>query len=203
MPVASQFGGGGNSRFADEYCKGAVPCRIDHGTCSHRISWDVPLEELRTSRDELLSLCVKGLRETKHPYCTIAHLAAVDLLSLPECDGLFDETIRDVMLGLRAALTAPPSTGAPSTPSAQKPPPPGAPRGGGTLARALEVLQLLARAEGPRLAQHIHHVAPPLGKHLLAKPHRGAVQDVVRELATHGGEEVAQVMRKRGIVIEM
>lgn len=194
MPVASQFGGGGNSRFAKEYCKGAVPCRIDHGTCTHRISWDVPLAELHTCRDGLLILCVKGLRETKHPYCTIAHLAAVDLLSLSECQGLHDETLRDVMLGLRAALTAPP---------APAPAAPGAPRSDRTLEHALEVLRLLARAEGERLAPHVHHIAPPLSKHLLSKLYRGAVQEAVQELAMHGGEAVAQVMRKRGIVIGM
>lgn len=141
------------------------------------------MEQLSPCRDELVTLCVKGLRETKHPYSTIAYLAAVSLLEMP-ADGLSDETLREVMQGLRQALTACPAAG-PQTRNFD---------------RTLEVLKVLARAEGQRLAPHVHLVVPPLTKRMLSKGNKPGIQEVVRELVSSGGQPVAQILRKRGVV---
>jgi len=59
--LASAFSSKGGSRFAEEYAKGVLPCRIDHGTCNHRIHWGASVDELRSRRDQLLALCADGL----------------------------------------------------------------------------------------------------------------------------------------------
>eukprot|EP00929_Paragymnodinium_shiwhaense_P025831 TRINITY_DN15534_c0_g1_i3.p1 TRINITY_DN15534_c0_g1~~TRINITY_DN15534_c0_g1_i3.p1 ORF type:complete len:441 (-),score=45.34 TRINITY_DN15534_c0_g1_i3:440-1720(-) len=81
MPASPAFSsGGGASSFAQRYNRGELPCRIDHGAYSLRISWDIPTAELLDRRDELLIVCAEGLRESRHPYATVARLAFAGLV---------------------------------------------------------------------------------------------------------------------------
>lgn len=199
VPVASAFSTGGSSRFAQDYAKGMIPCHIDHGTCSHRISWSVTPAELRARRDELLVLSVQGLCETKHPLSTLSRLAATELARLADCAPVADKALRAVMEGLRAVLTAAAPVPVPQGTGGGA----GGGRGcGGSFEAALSVVSLLAKAEGPRLAPHVQLILPPLAKHARSKAHQGGVKDVVRDLAAHGGPSVVQVLRRRGIVVE-
>jgi len=60
-------------------------------------------------REELLALSADGLREQRHPYCTIARLAFADLAGLEGSPHLSDQALRSVMSSLRAALLAEPT----------------------------------------------------------------------------------------------
>jgi len=78
MRVAPVFAAGG-SRFADAYAQGSLPCHIDHGAYKNRIAWDVSVDEIRTRREALLSLCVEGLHSQILLLWTIAILLVMDV----------------------------------------------------------------------------------------------------------------------------
>lgn len=203
--VAPAFAdGSGCSRFSAEYAKGAFPCRIDHGTCHHRIAWDVSVDEVARRRDDLIALCADGLREVQHPYATVARLAFAELADLGSSlvSPLLDETVRRVMASVRLALSqAESSVGATSSRAA------GAngvlPRTTGVFDCALAALRQFARVEGARLVPHMHMVLPPIGKQIFSKVHREAIQETLRDLATYGGPEAEKAMVARGVVAGM
>jgi len=195
MQVAPAFGSDSRreSRFAMEYGRGSIPCHIDHGTCSNRLSWEISVDEMAMRRGALLALCADGLRETRHPHATVARLAFADLVALQSEDRLEDEDLRRVMAGLRLALMVEvPGNG-------------GSRCAAGTTAasvfeRALIALGQVVAAEGPRIVPHLHLVLPPIGKKMFLKAHREAVQESLRTLEHHGGPEAVKVMRRRGVL---
>lgn len=187
MRKASAFGGCRNSRFADEYARGVLPCRIDHGTCTHRIKWDAPVGELCARRDHLLSLCADGLRETKHPFATIARLAFSDLLRLEGAGPISDDSLRSIMTSLRAALMAANVPGDVAD-------------GSSTFGVGLVAVKQIAIAEGARLVPHVHVVLPPIGKRMFSKAHSEAIRETLRDLKLHGGPGVARVMNRSSVV---
>lgn len=193
MKVAPAFSGGAGSRFANQYTQGNIPCHIDHGCNTNRISWDVPAVDLLARRGMLLVLCAEGLRETRHPYATVARLAFAELAQM-DADPLADDEVRRVMAAIRAALMAEPS--AASTPKM------GASRGSSSVFEAgLTALRQIVQVEGARLVPQLHVVIPPIGKHLFGKSHSEAIQATLRDLESYGGPEAAKVMRARGVSV--
>jgi len=166
------------SHLVEEYERGAIPCRLDHGTCSYRISWDVPDEELQSRRQVLLPLFADGICETRHPYATLASLAFKSLASLSGAEPLSSSSIRAVMVCLRRGIMQ------------QE-----------TAASAMQALKQVAQAEGDHIAPHLGLVLPALGKRLfsrIARDREGA-KDLLRHIARHGGEDAKKVMRDRGV----
>lgn len=192
MKVAPAFSSGSGSRFAAQYTQGNLPCHIDHGCNANRISWDVPTTDLLARRGMLLALCAEGLRETRHPYATVARLAFADLAQL-DADPLTDDELRRVMAAVRAALTAEHS--AAGTPKM------GASRSSGVFEAALMALRQIVQVEGVRLVPHLHLVIPPIGKHLFGKAHSEAIQATLRDLESFGGPDAAKAMRARGVSV--
>lgn len=190
MRVAPAFNSG-HSRFTSEYAKGALLCHIDHGTSIHRISWDAPHEEICLRRAKLLEICAEGLRETQHPYATIARLAFTDLIALVGCDVLAEETLRRIMASLRDALTSSSEVTSSSKGTA--------PRIKGVFENGLLALQQLAAVEGPRLLPYLHLVLPPLGKRIFSRGHREKIQETVQVLEKFGGADATKALRARGL----
>eukprot|EP00927_Polykrikos_kofoidii_P017936 TRINITY_DN18235_c0_g1_i1.p1 TRINITY_DN18235_c0_g1~~TRINITY_DN18235_c0_g1_i1.p1 ORF type:complete len:541 (-),score=74.84 TRINITY_DN18235_c0_g1_i1:160-1569(-) len=209
MRVAPAFSSG-SSIFAQEYSRGNPPCRIDHGTRTNRISWDVSLEELTRRREELLLICAEGLRETRHPYATVARLAFTDLIGLAAVEQpLSEDANRRILTSLRLALLhddAPAPAGMPPSPvpkAGAKATRGGAGGGAGgsdsVFEGALTALRQLARAEGPRLAPNIHLVLPPIAKRMHTKANKDAIRETLEELESFGGPSVVKSMRSRGV----
>lgn len=190
MHVAPAFSTG-RSRFATEYSRGALPCRIDHGTCSLRISWDIPTEELFHRRDALIALCAEGLREMRHPYSTVARLAFADLACLEGCQPLAEEALHRVVSGVRLALLAEVPTGAAKVGSSSA--------ATSIFETALRAVGQVARAEGPRLVPHLHLILPPIGKRMFGKTHKELIQETLREIECNCGPEATKAMRARGV----
>jgi len=200
MPVAPAFGDDSSrkeSRFATEYARGGLPCHIDHGTCSNRLTWEISTDEMRARRSTLLALCADGLRETRHPCATIVRLAFADLVALETEGGLEEEDLRKVMAGLRLALNVETSSscggggGVRSTAAATA--------NVAVFSNALDALRQVVAVEGPRIVPHLHLVLPPIGKKMFPKIHREVVQETLRTLERHGGPEAVKVMRRRGV----
>lgn len=199
MPLAQAFGGAvGGSRFVQEYARGALPCRIDHGTCSYRISWDVSVEEVVRRRGDLLVLCAEGLRQAQHPYSTLARLAFADLAARRGCEALSEGEIKSTMAHLRCALLA----GGDAPAGAARAIGGGASGGGkdDIFVGALAALRQLVCAEGAALAASVHLVLPAIAKRMHAKAHKQRIHEALVDLEDHGGPEVARLLRSRGLV---
>jgi len=169
----------GCSNFIKEYERGALPCRIEHRTCGYRVSWHVSSEELQLRRNDLMPLFAEGLREKRHPYATLARLAFGSLAQHPGAAKLPGTSMRQVMTGLRQALT---SCGGEDVSSA-----------------AMAALQELAQAEGEGIATHIVLVLPALGRHLDSGSARqkNAAKELIRSLGNLGGPDAKKAIRAR------
>lgn len=189
-PKANAFITSG-SNFVREYDRRTLPCRISHGTRDLGLSWDTSTTDLADRRGSLLALCAEGLCETRHPYLTVARLAFADLAALTESSPPLDgETLRRVMGSLRKALLVPGPTETNNRASRNLMP----------FTAAITALRQLVKAEGSRLAPHLHVVLPPIGKRMFSRHDRDAVQDVLHDFAEHGGPEAEKIMLARGVV---
>jgi len=177
---ASSSAARSGSNFVEEYERGALPCRIDHHTCSHRVSWSIAGQELVDRRAALMPLCAQGLRETRHPYATLARLAFESLAALPGVTALPSASLRETMVALRSALQPGESEEVASV--------------------AMLALHQVAEAEEERLVPHLTLVLPALGRRLFSKnaKERGAVKELLRHFADRCGEEAKKAMRARG-----
>merc|ERR1712110_75118 len=128
--------------------------------------------------------CAEGLRETRHPYATIARLAFSDLAELGTDDSLSEEALRRLMAALRLALLAEPPAAGLSKCNTQGDG--GARRSGSIVEAALKALVQVARIEGVRLVPHLHVVLPPIGKHLNSKAHSQSIRVAVQDLEAYG-----------------
>eukprot|EP00933_Yihiella_yeosuensis_P053555 TRINITY_DN51808_c0_g1_i1.p1 TRINITY_DN51808_c0_g1~~TRINITY_DN51808_c0_g1_i1.p1 ORF type:complete len:390 (+),score=73.47 TRINITY_DN51808_c0_g1_i1:84-1253(+) len=190
---------GGRPHFVEEYRRGALPCRIDHRTCSYRVSWDIPIEEVCSQRKVLMPIFANGLRESQHPYASLARLAFKCLAELPGVEPLPSSSQREVMAALRLALSQPSrEKRTPSVPSASR-------SSGHTpddvFFAALAALKQVAEAEGSHLVPHLGLVLPALGKRLFSRNacERDAVKDVLQQLANKGGPEAVKAIWARGV----
>jgi len=199
--VAPAFGDRSrSSHFSAEYSRGTLPCRIDHGTCTNRISWDLPLEQVAARRDELLVLCSEGLRETRHPYNVVSRLAFSDLARLGEggaVEAMADEHLRQVMANLRLALVT--GDQAKAERGQRGASTQGGPSHCGPFEAALGALTQLAAAEGERVCPHLHLVLPPIGKQLFSRAYRESIQACLRSVEHYGGPMASKAMQARGV----
>jgi len=189
-PIANAFSVSG-SNFVREYARGALPCRISHGTRDLKLSWDTSTEDLDSRRGSLLALCAEGLCEARHPHLTVARLAFAELAALHENSSPLDaDTLRRVMGNLRKALFLPGSSERNNRTGNHVMP----------FDAAIMALRQLVKAEGSRLVPHLHVVLPPIGKRMFCRHDRAAVQDALQDLAEYGGPEAEKVMLARGVV---
>eukprot|EP00930_Biecheleria_cincta_P095495 TRINITY_DN87456_c0_g1_i1.p1 TRINITY_DN87456_c0_g1~~TRINITY_DN87456_c0_g1_i1.p1 ORF type:complete len:478 (+),score=68.04 TRINITY_DN87456_c0_g1_i1:56-1435(+) len=170
---------GGRSLFIREYERGALPCRIEHRTCSYRVFWHLPPEDLESLRKELMPLFAEGLRERQHPYATLARLAFGSLAQLPGAAKLSDTSMREVMMGIRQAFTSCESED--------------------VCLAAMAALRELAQAEGQGIAAHLPLVLPSLGRHFSSGSarQRDAAKELIRSLGELGGEYAKKAIRAR------
>ncbi|KAJ3346530.1 hypothetical protein HDU83_002890 [Entophlyctis luteolus] len=150
------------------YAKGGFPCRIDHGSVRHKISWTQPVETLEYN--PLLVTLMEGLRETKHPFVALVPAAIVEMLSagnarakvLPILPALIPP-LRAAIADRRAAATALPA--------------------------ALAVLSRLAAVCHSALLPHLPALLPPLASHVHSATRgntapRDAVAECLRAVET-------------------
>lgn len=126
-----------------------------------------------------MPLFAEGLREKQHPYATLARLAFGSLAQLSGAAKLPSNSMRQVMTGLRQALTSC--------------------RSEDVCGAAMAALQELAQAEGEGIATHIALVLPALGRHLFSGSarQRNAAKELIRSLGNLGGPDAENAIRAR------
>ena len=87
------------------YGQNSLPCRINHGSISNKIEWEVDLEDAAAFNYRLLVTFAEGLREVEHPYTFLARAGFADLLRTSRGA---DEAVRllpELIGPLRSALS--------------------------------------------------------------------------------------------------
>lgn len=88
--------------FSSLYDNNAIPCRIFHATSQMRLQWDKPLDQI--PYNPLFIHFSEGLRETVHPYCTIAQAAFKEMCEAEHSAEQIIPILDQVVLHLRTAL---------------------------------------------------------------------------------------------------
>ena len=93
------------SIFANSYHNGDMPCRLVHGSVTHKLEWttDPPL----LSYDPLLLIFAQGLVETVHPYYFVARAGFHELLCAHGAGKKALPMLKRLVSPLRAALVSP------------------------------------------------------------------------------------------------
>ncbi|KAJ3010000.1 hypothetical protein HKX48_007639 [Thoreauomyces humboldtii] len=155
------------------YARGEIPCRLNHGSVKHKLSWTTPPSQL--SYPTLLPVFLAGLLETQHPYTLLVRSGLHDLLTDPAASTRVPPILISVIPPLRAAL--------------------GSSRDAGTFGAALEVVRDLAACVGPALVPFLHLLVPPIAARALNGQWAEKVGEVLRSVETEAGPSALKVLR--------
>ncbi|KAJ3019415.1 UNVERIFIED_CONTAM: chitin deacetylase [Siphonaria sp. JEL0065] len=90
--------------FSAAYSKGGFPCRLEHGSVKHKISWSQPVSTL--SYNPLFVTLMEGLRETKHPFLFLVPNALKELILAPNARSKIEPIMAQSVPPLRNALSS-------------------------------------------------------------------------------------------------
>ncbi|XP_078073962.1 PACRG-like protein isoform X1 [Mustelus asterias] len=162
------------SVFATAYAKREIPCRLFHGSVSHRLQWDQPPETI--CFDPLLTTLAEGLRETKHPYTFVAREGFKELLEVEDAAEKAIPLVPKVIPKLKAAL---------------------AHSDVDVFERGLHALVQLSAVVGPAVNDHLKHLLTSLSKRLMDKKFKQLITDALQRLEQHGGKESLVIIKSK------
>ncbi|KAJ3124825.1 hypothetical protein HK100_011097 [Physocladia obscura] len=131
--------------FSAAYSKGGFPCRLEHGSVKHKISWTQPVTSL--DYNPLLLTLIEGLRETKHPFLFLVPTALKEMILAPNAKQKILPFLPSIVPGLRHALA-----------SKHKQP----------VLSALSTTAYLASCTGNAMLSVLPALIPPIAKHVHA-----------------------------------
>lgn len=153
---------------------GSIPCRLYHGSgITVRLSWSKPSSEI--DYHSLLPIVAEGIRETDHPYVSIARKAWSELLAEGGSERVLPVLPR-LIAPLRAALMDPSP---------------------GVFAAACDAIVALsstvAEAMNPHLDQLLQQIHKKSNDSKLAEK----VNDTIATLANNGGEAAIPLIKAK------
>ncbi|XP_043549991.1 PACRG-like protein [Chiloscyllium plagiosum] len=162
------------SIFAAAYSKREIPCRLFHGSVSHRLQWDQPPETV--CFDPLLITLAEGLRETKHPYTFVAKEGFKELLEIENAAEKAIPLVPKVVPKLKAALAHSDVE---------------------VFERGLCALVQLSAVVGPAVNSHLKHLLTSLSKGLMDKKLKQPITEALQRLEQHGGKESLAIIKSK------
>ncbi|KAJ3113041.1 hypothetical protein HDU96_003851 [Phlyctochytrium bullatum] len=132
--------------FSLAYSKGSVPCRLQHGSVKHKISWSQDPSTL--DYNPLFVNLLEGLRETEHPYTFLVPEALKDMIAAPGA--------KDKIVGLMGMATRPLRLGLGSKDKR-------------TILVSLDLLPRLGACLGKPLLAHLPTILPTVAPHMLSR----------------------------------
>ncbi|XP_072352579.1 PACRG-like protein isoform X1 [Scyliorhinus torazame] len=162
------------SVFAAAYAKREIPCRLFHGSVSHRLQWDQPPETV--CFDPLLTILAEGLRETRHPYTFVAKEGFKELLEVEDAADKAIPLVPKVIPKLKAALAHSDAE---------------------VFERGLHALVQLSSVVGPAVNGHLKHLLTSLSKRLMDKKLKQLITDALQRLEQHGGKESLVIIKSK------
>uniref|UniRef100_A0A4W3I0P6 Parkin coregulated like n=2 Tax=Callorhinchus milii TaxID=7868 RepID=A0A4W3I0P6_CALMI len=162
------------STFAAVYAKGEVPCRLFHGSVSHRLQWERPPETI--AFDPLLINLAEGLRETKHPYTFVSKEGFKELLQVENATEKAIPLVPKLIPVLKAALAHSDAE---------------------VFERGLQALVQLSGVVGPTLNDHLKHLLTSLSKRLMDKKFKEEITVALQRLEQQGGRESLTIIKSK------
>ncbi|TPX35012.1 hypothetical protein SmJEL517_g02465 [Synchytrium microbalum] len=165
-----------STAFGTVYVRGGIPCRLQHGSVQHRISWTAPPSGLSFSA--LCPLFITGLLETHPQYRFMAHQGLVELVS--SAPGAIQLGFPSCIAPLRAVLSN------------------GADKGASLV--ALRVLGIMVERLSPdTLASSCGMLLPPISRLAVSKDRElnDATHSMLRTWEESGGPQVLKLIKAR------
>ncbi|KAJ3289323.1 hypothetical protein HDU79_004147 [Rhizoclosmatium sp. JEL0117] len=134
--------GSHKTAFSAAYSKGGFPCRLEHGSVKHKISWSQPIHTL--SYNPLLITLMEGLRENKHPFLFLVPTSIQELLLAPDARPKIEPILAQCIPPLRHALSSKDKC---------------------TILSSLTVTKHLAECMGASLLPYLPSILPPIALH--------------------------------------
>ncbi|KAI8592239.1 parkin co-regulated protein-domain-containing protein [Geranomyces variabilis] len=162
--------------FGAMYARGEIPCRLNHGSVKHKITWSQPPDSLPYTI--LLPAFFAGLLETQHPYTHLVRTGLPDLLSAPSAAEKTLPLLPSLTAPLRAALGS---------------------RDTAVADAALNTLQRLAILVGPNLLPCLHTLVPPVAARVVRASAGGGAReacfDVLRSIEAEVGQPALKILK--------
>ncbi|KNC98107.1 uncharacterized protein SPPG_06516 [Spizellomyces punctatus DAOM BR117] len=158
--------------FSALYAKGEIPCRLNHGSVKHKITWSRSPENLDYN-PVFITFC-DGLRETQHPYVFLVRTGLREMLEAPGAAEKVCPIVSAIVAPLRAALGV---------------------REKDTFLAALDTLTRIANVAGPVLVPYLPSLVPPVAARVLSADMREAVYDTLRACEVAGGEQALKTIK--------
>ncbi|XP_072107977.1 PACRG-like protein [Mobula birostris] len=162
------------SAFATAYAKREIPCRLVHGSVSHKLQWEQPPETIPF--DPILIILAEGLRETKHPYTFVAKEGFKELLEVGDAAEKAIPLVPKVIPKLKAALAHSDIE---------------------VFERGLHGLVQLSAVVGPAVNDHLKHLLTSLSKRLMDKNLKQLITDALQRLEQHGGKDCLVIIKSK------
>ncbi|XP_067857828.1 PACRG-like protein isoform X2 [Heptranchias perlo] len=162
------------SAFAAAYAKREIPCRLFHGSVSHKLQWEQPPETVVF--DPLLITLAEGLRETKHPYTFVAKEGFKELLEIEDAAEKAIPLVPKVVPKLKAALAHSDVE---------------------IFERGLHALVQLSAVVGPAVNDHLKHLLTSLSKRLMDKKLKQLITGALQRLEQQGGKESLIIIKSK------
>ncbi|KAJ3241229.1 hypothetical protein HDU78_001945 [Chytriomyces hyalinus] len=134
--------GNHKTAFSAAYSKGGFPCRLEHGSVKHKVSWAQPVESI--SYNPLLATLFEGLRETEHPFLFLVPHAVKDMLQAHNSREKVEPMIASAIPSLRHALSS---------------------KHKSTILSSLETVKHLGACLGSSLLPYLPSLLPPIALH--------------------------------------
>ncbi|KAJ3047908.1 hypothetical protein HK097_011046 [Rhizophlyctis rosea] len=166
--------GGHKTTFSAVYSKGGIPCRLNHGSVKHKLSWTRPPESL--DYNPLLPTMIDGLRETQHPYTFVVRQGLKEMLEAPGAAPKALAVLPALVAPLRAALGIKEKE---------------------SFLISLSIFVKLAELLGTALVPYLGTLIPPIATRVLSSQSREEVYEALRVCEMAGGEEAQKIIRTK------
>ena len=162
------------TNFGYVYSAGGIPCRIDHGSVSMKLVWDIPVESL--DYDPLLITCFEGLLETQHPYNFLGKQCIRELLNA--------EGAKEKVLPILGKLIGPLNNAIKSDNPE-------------VFCEAMNDLEILSDLVKEKLNKYIHFFLQNINKKSFISKYKERVFELLRTLEQNGGHDVYAEIKKK------
>lgn len=161
------------SPFQSAYSMGQIPCRIQHTASTMYLTWDRNLSDI--DYDPLLVTIAEGLKETDHPYVTLARLAWKDMMEAPDASEKIVPLVGKLVAPLRVALLAKDEV----------------------FKATCQAIQLLSATIGPFLNECIIQFVGQIGKKSFDRSLKPIVEETLQCLEENGGPEACALIQSK------
>ncbi|XP_065649681.1 PACRG-like protein isoform X2 [Hydra vulgaris] len=161
-----------NSIFMSAYARGAIPCRLVHGSVKHSLQWTKPPESLEF--DPLLLTFAEGLKETLHPYSFLAYEGFMQLLMVKNAN--------IQLVPLLPKLTSP-FKNALLVDARFKP--------------TLEIIVQVSNLTGTSFNQSLKNILPQISRKISIKSLKDTIVLSLQKIETNGGPECSSIIKLR------